>query len=82
MSEGIKDNGSQYWENIILLWTLILLSVWMWNSFYRTKLISTLNWKKGLIGPLDIYLGGNNKVTVWTLSVSQYVQAAVKSVEK
>ena len=89
MRPGTKENGQLYWE-YILLYTDDALCVSMHpERTLRTELGKYFKLKEGSVGPLKIYLGGNvRKVTLetgvecWAFGSSQYVQAAVKNIEK
>ena len=88
MREGIKDDGSQRWEYVLLyVGDCLYISA---NTEYvlRNEIGKCFKLKEASIGPPDIYLGGkmrqvelNNDAKAWSFSSSQYVQSAVKNVE-
>ena len=89
MREAIKDDGSSYWE-YVLLYVDDCLCVLSMNaeSVIRNEIGKYFLIKPGSVGLPDIYLGNKirkvtleNGITAWSLSSSQYVQNAVSNVE-
>ena len=88
MREAVHSNGSKYYE-YILLYVDDALCV---SEFPKEALLQVDKYfpmKKGSIGPPDIYLGGKvrkvelpNGALAWSLSMSQYVEAAIANDEK
>ena len=89
MRPAMKDDGSEYWE-YVLLYTDDALCVSMNpERVLRKELGKYFELKEESIGPPKIYLGSNVRkveldtgVQCWAFGSSQYVQAAVKNVER
>jgi hypothetical protein len=89
MREGVKDNGTIYWQ-FVLLYTDDILAIMTYPQRYITnELGSYFTVKPNSIGPPTQYLGNkvsqvtlSNNVVCWSFSSSQYVQNAVSNVEK
>ena len=88
MRKSQKDDGTEYWE-YMLLYTDDCLSVSHLPRAALDDLGKYFTLKPGSIGPPKIYLGGKvsemilpNGEKAWAFSASQYVQEAVKNLEK
>ena len=84
MRPGTKDDGSEYWEFVLLFTDNILAIMCDPEIGTRFTLI-----KESSIGPPTQYLGNKvsnvtlaNGLTAWTFSSSQYTQSAVKNVKE
>ena len=84
-----KNDGSEYWEYVLLYTDDVLVVSEHGEKFLRTELGKYFELKEESIGPPKIYLGGrmskvtlDNGVEAWAFSSSRYVQTAVKNVEK
>ena len=88
MREAVHSDGSEYYE-YVLLYVDDALCI---SEYPREALLQIDKYfpmKDGSIGPPDLYLGGKikkvqlpNGVAAWSLSMSQYVEAAIANVEK
>ena len=88
MREGKKDDGSVYWEYVLLY---VDDALWISNNaenVLRNEIGKYFVMKPGSIGPPKIYLGNkvskvtlDNDVDAWSFSSSQYVKNAVVNVE-
>ena len=84
-----KDNGTPYWEYILLYCDDAPLVVSMnGEKLLREEVGKYFVLKEKSIGPPTIYLGNKvskvtleNGVDAWAFSSSQYVQSAVKNVK-
>lgn len=88
MRKSQKDDGTEYWE-YMLLYTDDCLSVSHLPRAALEDLGKYFTLKPGSIGPPKIYLGGKvsemvlpNGENAWAFSASQYVQEAVKNLER
>ena len=88
MREAQKDDGSFYWEYILLYVDDVLCISHRAEEIVRNEIGKYFVVKNGSIGPPSLYLGNkvskvtlDNGVDAWSLSSSQYVQAAVQNVE-
>ena len=88
MRLAITSGGSSYYEYILLYTDDTLVISENAEHVLRNELGKHFTLKEESIGPPKIYLGGSvrkvqldNGVECWSFSSSQYVQAAVKSVE-
>ena len=88
MREGIKEDGSQHWEYVLLYVDDCLCISANAEYVLRNKIGKYFKLKEASIGPPDKYLGGKmrqvemeNGTSTWSFSSSQYVQAVVKNVE-
>ena len=88
MREGVKEDGSQYWEFFLLYVDNRLMISENAENVLQTKIGKYFKLKEVSIDPPDIYLDGkiqqvnlNNGAKCWSSSSSQYVQTAVKNVE-
>jgi hypothetical protein len=90
MRKSMKDDGTQYWEYMLLYTDDYCLVV---SHLPRAALLDDLGkyftLKPGSIGPPKIYLGGKvsemelpNGSKARVFSVSQYAQEAVKNLER
>ena len=89
MRPEIKSDGNTYYEYILLCVDDTLVVSENAESILRNELRRYFHLKEESIGPPTIYLGGRvckvqleNGVWAWSLSSSQYVQSAIKSVEE
>ena len=89
MRPGIKDDGAEYWEYILLYTDDALCVSTKPGEILRNELNKYFKLKEESIGPPKIYLGGNCRkvtletgVTCWAFGSSQYVDTAVKNVMK
>ena len=88
MREGKKDDGSAYWEYVLLYVDDALCISNNAENVLRNEIGKYFVMKPGSIGPPKIYLGNkvskvtlDNGVDAWSFSSSQYVQNAVANVE-
>ena len=88
MQKGMKDSGETYWE-YMLLYVDDSVSISSHGEAPIQELGKYFKIKESSIGPPLIYLGGKmsevellNGVKAHAFSSSQYVQEAVKNVEK
>ena len=87
---GTKDDGSEYWEFVLLYTDDILAIMCDPETFLREEELGTrFTLKESSIGPPTQYLGNKvsnvtlaNGLSAWTFSSSQYTQSAVKNVEE
>ena len=89
MRPAKKADGTEYWEYILLYTDDALCVSAHAEETLRNDLGRYFQLKEKSIGPPKIYLGGNCRlveletgVKCWAFGSSQYVQAAVKNVEK
>ena len=89
MRPAKKADGSEYWEYILLYTDDALCISDHAEETLRKDLGRYFQLKETSIGPPKIYLGGHCRlveldtgVKCWAFGSSQYVQAAVKNVEK
>ncbi len=88
MRPGIKDDGSKYWQYVLLYTDDILCIMENPDKFLRNEIGTRFTLKEKSIGPPTQYLGNkvsqvtlDNGTTCWSFSSSQYVQSAVENVE-
>ena len=88
MREAQKDDGTPYWEYILLYCDDALVVSMNGENVLREELGKFFVLKDKSIGPPTIYLGNkvskvtlDNGVEAWAFSSSQYIQNAVKNVE-
>jgi len=89
MRAAQKDDGSTYWEYVLLYVDDALCISMNAENILRKEIGKYFYVKEGSVGPPSIYLGNKvSKVTLdngqeaWSFSSSQYVQAAVSNVEE
>ena len=89
MRLAIKISGQEYWEYILLYTDDNLCVSEIPEKTLRRELRKYFGLKEESIGSPQIYVGGNVRKVVletgvecWAFGSSQYVQAAVKNVEK
>ena len=89
MRPAVKADGQEYWEYILLYTDDCLCISEHPERTLRNQVGKYFQLKEESIGPPKIYLGGNvrkvtleNGVSAWAFGSSQYVQQAVKNVEK
>ena len=89
MRPGTKDDGSEYWEFVLLYTDDILAIMCDPEKFLREEIGTRFTLKESSIGPPTQYLGNKvsnvtlaNGLTAWTFSSSQYTQSAVKNVKE
>jgi len=88
MRAAQKDDGSTYWEYVLLYVDDALCIRMNAENILRKEIGKYFYVKEGSVGPPSIYLGNkvskvtlNNGQEAWSFSSSQYVQAAVSNVE-
>jgi len=88
MRAAQKDDGSAYWEYVLLYMDDALCISENAEHILRKEIGKYFYVKEGSVGPTSIYLGNKvskvtleNGVDAWSFSSSQYVQAAVSNVE-
>ena len=88
MRPGIKDDGSEYWQYVLLYTDDILCVMEHPEKFLREEMGTRFTLKEKSIGPPTHYLGNKvsnvtlkNGTSCWSFSSSQYVQSAVRNVE-
>ena len=88
MREAIHSDGSEYYE-YVLLYVDDALCVSEYPREALMQIDKYFPMKRGSVGPPDLYLGGKvkkiqlpNGVDAWSLSMSQYVEAAIQNLEK
>ena len=84
-----KDDGSEYWEYVLLYVDDALCISMKAENFLRNEIGKYFFIKPKSVGPPKNYLGNkvskvtlDNGVEAWAFSSSQYVQNAVGNVEK
>ena len=84
MRQGIRDNGEEYWE-YMLLYVDDALAIQEHAKQAIDELGKYFQIKEGSVGPPKLYLGGRvstvrlpNGVEAYAISTSRYVQEAVK----
>ena len=89
MRPGTRADGTTFWEYVLLYTDDILAIMENPESFLRDELGQRFTLKEKSIGPPTQYLGNKvsqielmNGVKCWSFSSSQYIQNAVKNVEK
>ena len=89
MRPVIKNDGNTYYEYILLYVDDALVVSENAESILRNELGRHFHLKEESIGPPTVHLGGRvrkvqleNGVWAWNFSLSQYVQSAIKNVEK
>ena len=89
MRPGVKPDGNKHWELILLYTDDSLCIALNPERVLRNELGKYFQLKEESIGPPKIYLGGNVRKVVlnhgvecWAFGSSQYVEAAVKNVQK
>jgi hypothetical protein len=89
MRAAKKDDGSSYWE-YVLLYTDDALAISMnAEHILRNEIGRYFELKEESIGPPEVYLGGrmrkvvlDNNVTAWAFGSTQYVRASVENVKE
>ena len=88
MRPGTKDDGTTYWQYVLLYVDDILAIMEEPKKFIISELGSRFTIKPKSIGPPTQYLGNkvsevtlDNGTKCWSFSSSQYVQNAIKNVE-
>ena len=88
MREAVKDDGTEYWEYILLYVDDALCKSVNTENTLRSEIGRFFYLKKGSVGPPKINLGDkvskvtlDNGVDAWSFSSSQYVQNAVANIE-
>jgi hypothetical protein len=89
MRAAKKDDGSPYWE-YVLLYTDDALAISMnAENILRNEIGRYFELKEESIGPPEIYLGGRmrkvvleNGATAWAFGSTQYVRASVENVKE
>ena len=88
MREAQKDDGTEYWEYVLLYVDDALCISERAEHVLKGEIGKYFYVKEGSVGPPTIYLGNKvskvtlaNGVDAWAFSSSQYVQAAVENVE-
>jgi len=88
MRPGIRHDGSNYWQYVLLYTDDILAIMEDPETFLRNELSQIFTLKEKSIGPPTQYLGNKvsqvtleNGLKCWSFSSSQYVQNAIKNVE-
>ena len=86
---GTKSDGTTYWQYVLLYTDDILAIMEEPEKFLREELGQRFTLKEKSIGPPTQYLGNKvseveleNGVKCWSFSSSQYIQNAVKNIEK
>lgn len=89
MRPAQKDDGSTYWEYVLLYVDDALVISQRADSIVRTEIGKYFYVKESSIGPPELYLGSKvskvtleNGVKAWAFCSSQYVQAAVSNVQE
>ena len=89
MRPGVKDDGTEYWQYVLLYTDDILCIMESPEKFLREEIGTRFTLKESSIAPPTQYLGNKvSQVTLengnkcWSFSSSQYVQNAVKNVEE
>ena len=89
LREAQKDDGSPYWEYVLLHVDDALCISCDAENVLRNQIGRYFLIKEGSIGPPNIYLGDkvskvtlDNGIDAWSFSSSPYVQNAVKNVEE
>ena len=89
MREALKADGTEYWEYVLLYTDDCLCISTNPERTLRNEIGKYFRLKEESIGPPKIYLGGNVRKVVleygaeaWAFGSSQYVQQAVRNVEK
>ena len=89
MREAQKDDGTKYWEYVLLYVDDTLCISCNGEDVLRNEIGKYWLIKEGSIGPPTIYLGNKvskvtleNGVSAWSFSSSQYVQSTVENVKK
>lgn len=85
---GTRDDGTEYWEYVLLYTDDVLAIMTDPEKFIREELDEKFTVKPKSIGPPTQYLGNKvsevtmeNGVRCWSFSSSQYIQNAVNNVE-
>jgi hypothetical protein len=89
MRPAKKSDGSEYYEYVLLYVDDVLVVSDRGEHLLRNGIGKYFELKEESIGPPELYLGGRlrkvvleNGVKTWAFSSSQYVQEAVKNVER
>jgi hypothetical protein len=89
MRPAQKPDGSEYYEYVLLYTDDVLVVSTNGESILREGIGRYFDLKEESIGPPKIYLGGHmrkveleNGVKAWAFSSSQYVQEAVRNIER
>ena len=88
MRPALKDDGTEYWEYVLLYTDDILCISANPERTIRNDIGKYFELKEESIGPPDLYLGGRlrevllaNGAKAWAFGSKQYVEAAVQNVE-
>ena len=88
MREAIKDDGTPYWEYVLLYVDDALCCSMQPDNVLKREIGRYFFIKEGSVGPPRLYLGNKmslvtleNGTNAWSLSSSQYVLNAVNNVE-
>ena len=88
MREGIKDNGEEYWE-YMLLYVNDALAIGERPKEMLDQLNKYFELKPGSVGPPKIYLGAKlaremlpNGAIAWSMSSSKYIQDSISNLQK
>ena len=89
MIQSKRDNGTSYYEYVLLYVDDCLIISDNSENVIQMEIGKYFELRQESIKPPDLYLGGrmrqvelDNGVKAWDFGSSQYVQAAVKNVEK
>ena len=89
MRPALKADGSEYYEYVLIYTDDVLVVSTDGERILRDGIGKYFELKEESIGPPTIYLGGYlhkvelmNGVKAWAFSSSQYVQEAVKNIER
>ena len=89
MRPAQKADGSEYWEYVLIYTDDVLVISTQGEKILRDGIGKYFELKEESIGPPKLYLGGSmreveleNGVKAWAFGSSQYVQEAVKNVER
>jgi hypothetical protein len=89
MRPALKPDGSEYYEYVLLYTDDVLVVSTDCDTILRGGIGKYFELKEESIGPPKIYLGGHmrqveleNGVKAWAFSSSQYVQEAVRNIER
>jgi hypothetical protein len=89
MRPAQKPDGSEYWEYVLIYTDDVLVISTNGEQILREGIGKYFELKEESIGPPKLYLGGSmreveleNGVKAWAFGSSQYVQEAVRNVER
>jgi hypothetical protein len=89
MRKALKSDGSTYWEYVLLYVDDVLVISERGEHILRNEIGKYFVLKPSSIGPPSLYLGGHMRLVTlangkkaWAFSSSQYVQEAVRNVER